>query len=215
APPARPGAPGSAEASPAAGEALPARTYAEVHAYLDLHPCECGSAQFPRGDMAVLEAGDAGVVVGYAGPCDGCARPRKFTFRLPARPGVPPAAPFRFSYPEDGPSQLLDAAQWLDVADGYTFFCDQVAARSGAPGAFTDPAEREEMQKCLTAAASAVDEVLKFLPPGAKRVPAGALWSEQSQARYAADRAAFERRRLTQRQTDRWRALTEFTNRYG
>jgi hypothetical protein len=195
--------------------ALPARTYAEAHAYLDLHPCECGSAQFPRGTMEVLAAGYDGVVVRYVGPCNACGRPRAFTFRLPDRPGVPPASPYEFSYPEDGPSQLLDAAQWLDVADGYAFFCDQVSAQSGAPGAFAERGEREDMEKCLTAAASALDEVLKFLPRGAEQVPASALWSEQSRARYAADRAAFGRQRLTQRQVDRWGRLTEFTRRYG
>lgn len=189
----------------AAGPVRPARTYGEAHAYMDLRPCVCGSVSFPRGQLAVtVNDDDDGVTVRFAGPCDDCDRPREFAFRLPPRPGVPAESPYLFGYPDDGPSELLDAGEWFGVAEGYAAVADlAVADVAAADGA-------EDVVKLLTCAASAVDEVLRFLPAGAEALPAAALWTVAGGERYARDPDRFRRESLEQWRAERWRRLTEF-----
>ncbi|MEJ3743602.1 hypothetical protein WEI85_09965 [Actinomycetes bacterium KLBMP 9797] len=183
-----------------------ARTYGEAHTFMDLHPCECGSAAFPRGQLAVLGSDDHGVTVRFAGRCDDCDRSRAFVFRLPPRPGVPAESPYLFGYPEDGPSELLDAGEWFGVAEGYAAVADLAVAE-------VDSGDQEDVVKLLTCAASAVDEVLRFLPAGADVLPAGALWTAASREGYARDPARFRRASLEQWRAERWRRLAEYAGR--
>lgn len=206
----------------ATGPVRPARTYGEAHVYMDLRPCECGSASFPRGQLAVAANDKDGVTVGFAGPCDDCDRPRAFAFRLPPRRGVPTESPYLFSYPGDRPSELLDAGEWFGVAEGYAAIADAVeeaaddAATTGGAGRdeAADP-DLEDGIKVLTCAASAVDEVLRFVPPGAEVLPPAALWTEEGRERYARDPDRFRRASLERWRAERRRRLAEFAGRHG
>ncbi|GAA3768651.1 hypothetical protein GCM10022225_64030 [Plantactinospora mayteni] len=263
--------PTGAEAAEATadGEPIRVRTLAEAHLYLDLHPCVCGCASFPRGQMEILQDDEAGILVRYAGSCDDCARQRAVTMRLPQRSGVVPDSPYRFSYPEDGPSEVIDAGQWLDVADDYRTVLDLLgvpadpdeeparreeqpareepsrpdgaqASSGGEPARLTgvedgepagtddgkvadhtradrEPAgtDDEAVVRLLVGAASAIEEALKFIPPGADRVPADAVRTASGHRRYQLDPDRFDRERLTAERDRCWRRVESFLARYG
>jgi len=193
---------------------LPARTYGEVHAYLDLHSCACGSVEFPRAP-AVEVSGDRHVVVAFAGRCDGCGRPREHRFRLPARPGLPPGEPFRFSHPGDGPSELLDPGEWVAVAEAYATAADAVVSAMAEAGGAPAPADHRAAGAMLAMAASAVDEVLAFVPPDADEVPEAAHRSATGDEVRHLSPEWFRRPFLTEQRAHRRRLLADFTARYG
>ncbi|MBO4208614.1 hypothetical protein [Micromonospora echinofusca] len=218
----RPGTPGP---TPAGGPTDPVpvrvRSLAEAHVHLDLRPCGCGSAGFPRDRMTVLVDDPDRLLVRYAGPCDGCGAPRDVVFELPPAADRSDGPAYLFSGPADGPSEALDAADWLGVAEGYGALADALLAAveadvSGdAEGRWRDPQERAAMVRLLAGAAAAVEEVLKFLPGQAPALPAAAFWTGPGRERYARQRDLFDRDRLTRWCAHRWRVLDEFTARYG
>ncbi|MEJ3743603.1 hypothetical protein WEI85_09970 [Actinomycetes bacterium KLBMP 9797] len=161
------------------GMAAPlARTHEEAHLYMELHPCPaCGEPEFDAAS-AVRET-DAGWLVRYAGVCVQCGRARAFEFRQPDEMR-PPAEGAWASGAE--PSELLDAGEWLFVAD--TYASAPAGADSGA--SIVD----------LRSAAAALDEVLKFLPDGAAALPDEAFWSARGRAVRAAEPGRFSRVRL-------------------
>ncbi|WP_345634920.1 hypothetical protein [Rugosimonospora acidiphila] len=164
---------------------------------MDLHPCVCGEARFER-DSSVGEAGgidrvgEAGGIDGagggwlcrYRGECERCGRERLFEFRQPERLVVPPEG----AWSVDGTSQLLDAGEWLWLAD-------LLGARPADPpdggGAALDR-DRE----ALASAAAAIDEVLRFLPDGTGTVPDSAFWSERGAGLRAVEPGRFRRASL-------------------
>ncbi len=179
-----------------------ARTLGEAYVFMDLNPCECGSAQFRRGALDVLAGDDVrGLLVRYAGPCDGCGRPRDFRFQLPGRPELAPESPYLLSHPSDGPSVLLDPGDWLAAALAYGA-CADALEPAGVPA--------EDIVKLLTVAAGAVDEVLRFLPPGADAVPPGGFWTDTGREAYQRDPALFRRDRLVRERAERWARLGGF-----
>lgn len=139
-----------------------ARTRDEALLYLDLTPCACGSMETPweSGVVGVAER----LAVVYAGFCTGCGAAREYVFDLPERETAPRGWP-TFGGPE--PSLLIDAGEWLWVAD-------HVA--SGVPPA------PEEAARALAMARAAVEEVLKFVPDGADRVPDEAFWTDRGRS---------------------------------
>jgi len=204
-----------AEPEEQARDPLPVRTYGEAHVYMDTHPCRCGCAQFPRGLMEVLTDDEHGVVLRYAGPCDDCQRPRDFRFRMPQRRGLPPDNPYRFSYSQDGPSQVLDAGDWLGVAHAYGEVVDGLLQPDQAQAGWSELMDYEDALKLLTGAAAALDEVVKFLPAGAERVPTAALWTVTGHEHHRLHPEQFERRWIEEQRAARWRQVTEFHARYG
>ena len=92
-----------------------ARTNAEAHLYMDLHPCACGERRFARQSAVVTLEGD--LASRYTGACARCGAERRFEFRLPQEILQPPAEGVRFGGPE--PSELLDPGEWLSVADDH------------------------------------------------------------------------------------------------
>jgi hypothetical protein len=152
------------------GVTLPvARTNLEAHLYMDLHPCpRCRTAEFERANEVIEEP--EGLASRYRGLCETCGRPRVFTFRLPEV--ILPPTPGQPRYGDDEPSQLIDPGEWILVADWY--------ARS----------------EVLGRAAAAVDEVLKFVPPGADEVPESAFWTERGRRAYLEEPGRFRVRRL-------------------
>jgi hypothetical protein len=156
-----------------------ARTRDETLLYLDLHPCDrCGSTGSEWESALVSVDGAPGR--SYSGACAQCNAEREYRFRIPERPVPPtPGAPVTFGGPE--PSQLLDAGEWLWVAE---LLADDV------------PPEPREAERALTTAAAAIDEILKFLPAGETTVPTTAFWSRRGRRVLAEDPGRFDEERL-------------------
>jgi hypothetical protein len=96
-----------------------------------------------------------------------------------------------------GPSPLIDAGQWLDMAE--TYVEQAVEAEMAAAGA---PGDRELHEEALLAWRFAVDvaaEALRFLPDGAAELPASAFWTERGRAARRADPGRFTRAALVHR----------------
>lgn len=165
---------------------LLARSAHEAHLYMDMHSCECGEVRFGR-SSTVVTLPDGAVASRYSGSCGRCGGPREFVFRLPAEPLSNEGGELR--YGGTGPSQLLDAGEWLWVADRY-------ARAVPADPHRLPPAERRRAQGRLEAAAAAIDEVLKFVPPEEPAVPPASVWSERGGALYAREPGRFRASRL-------------------
>ncbi|MEV0993373.1 hypothetical protein [Nonomuraea sp. NPDC050202] len=153
-----------------------ARTRDEALVYLDLNPCECGSVE-TEWDSGVVSIGGA-LVKCYSGVCEGCGSDREYLFSLPRREVMPSGWP-TFGGPE--PSQLLDAGEWLWLAD---FTAGNV------------PEDPESARRVLSMARAAVEEVLKFIPEGQDDVPAEAFWSARGREVREAEPPRFRRDRL-------------------
>jgi hypothetical protein len=154
-----------------------ARTRDEAQLYLELHPCpDCGSIDTPWEHSLIQVDGE--LTIRYAGICPGCEAEREYLFGLPARETRVSGWP-TFGGPE--PSELLDAGQWMDVAD---------RAAEAVP---TDPVEAGRV---LAVARAAVDEVVKFVPTGADAVPEDEFWTPEGQAVRDAEPARFRLDRL-------------------
>lgn len=170
------------DSTPAAESSLLlARNPVESHIYMDLHPCGCGEGNFPRSSSVVEVAGD--LASRYTGSCAGCGAMREFLFRLPQEATL--GGPI-FGY--GGPSELLDAGEWLFVADRYA----SIVPAQVSPG--TEAARVARHQ--LATAEAAMGEALTFVPKGADAVPAKALWSDRGRAVYNAEPGRFRRERL-------------------
>jgi hypothetical protein len=160
---------------------LIARSSLECHLYIELHPCECGAARTAAQHR--LESRDEALIAVYEGPCRGCTRLWQFAFALD--PEIPPGRKFGGTRP----SQLIDAGQFLAVAD---------AAARAAPtdaGALDD-AGRHRTRALLLRAVAALEEILKFIPPGDDRVPAEALFSTAGKELFLAEPGRFRRSRI-------------------
>jgi hypothetical protein len=132
---------------------LPARSATEAQLYLDLHPCECGTARL-RSTQDLRAGGNGGLISVYEGACSGCGRQWRVAFSLPA--SLPAAGLIGGSEP----SQIIDPGEWLWLSD---------RDASGATG--------PEAPALLARAAAAVEEAAKFIPLDADRVPGDAFTS--------------------------------------
>jgi hypothetical protein len=153
---------------------------------MDLHPCACGQSRFDRAST-VLELPGGGLCRRYAGPCARCGAPREFLFALPERPVEAEADEVRYGGPD--PSELLDAGEWLWVADSY--------ARSvpADPHRLPEP-ERRLARTRLASAAAAIDEVLRLVPAGSDHVPQDAVGSQVGTSMYHREPGRFRVQRL-------------------
>src|SRR4051794_26320267 len=151
---------------------------------MELRPCpQCGDANGSWAE-ALVDA-DGTMARRYHCACAGCGEPREFVFALPERPTPPrPGAVVTFGALDEA-SVLVDAGEWLMVAD----LCAQAA---GAPG--VSDGEACEM---LSIAVAAMDEVLKFIPAGADAVPDTAFWSVAGRSERELEPGRFRRDRLT------------------
>jgi hypothetical protein len=188
--------------------ALPyARTFDEAYLYLDLRPCPCGETDFDRTVSTVSESGgDTGRVVRLGGECVGCGRQRVFSFEMPDElPDL--AVDVRYG-DGSGPSRLLDAGEWLGIAELFEGNArDQLAAAGQA-----DDGALSEVAYLAAAAVAATDEVLLFLGPGTTgddTVPEGAFWSQAGRTIFELDPDRFRRDRLATERQSRLRLLEE------
>jgi hypothetical protein len=163
---------------------------------MDMHPCEeCGKSD-AHWDSA-LTSDEGAPARRYSGRCPGCGSAREFVFRLPARPLLPgPGDVVLFGAEE--PSELLDAGEWLYVAD----VCAQAAA--GGPGRESGSGLTDEARESLIVAVAAMDEVLKFISEGRDEVPRAGFWSDRGRTLRQTEPGRFRRHPLlTMRNTYR------------
>ena len=155
-----------------------ARSNAEAHLYMDRTPCGCGETRFERQSAVVRRGAD--LCSQYTGTCPACGTIRTFVFKLPEE--ILGLAPEVVCFGDDRPSQLLDAGEWLAIAD-------ERARRhpAGARGA--------EARADLQYAIAALEEVLKFAR-GGERVPDDAFWTAPGRAVRDAEPGRFRRARL-------------------
>lgn len=186
-----------------------ARTYDEAYLFMDLRPCPCGESEFERSSTST--PGDDGPVVRFTGTCPNCGRHREFSFRMPVEL---PELDFEVNYgPAAEPSQLLDAGEWLGVAELY-----EAVARERLGNVDDRDLDDDEITRTyylLSSAVAATDEVLKFLPDEAPAVPETAFWSQAGRLVYESSPDRFTRTGLTTERTDRATRLTDFEDRYG
>jgi hypothetical protein len=167
-------------ADPGASSALPARTRDEAQLYMDLHPCEvCGSVNVPWKSGTVFV--DGIVARAYVGTCAGCGQERRFVFESPDPASAPPLTGL-VTFGGRQPSRVVDAGEWLWVAD---LTASRVPTNNPARARYA-----------LSVAVAAMEEILKFLPPDAERVPAEAFWSERGRQVWTAEPGRFEAERL-------------------
>jgi hypothetical protein len=168
-----------------------ARTNAEAHLYMDLHPCACGEIRFPR-TSSVVTTPDGVLASRYAGTCPQDGAEREFLFRVPERiPAPPQDGVVVYGGPE--PSELIDPGEWLSVADAHA---RSVPADTAALAADGGAAARAAARAMLVHAVAAVEEVLKFIPAGADRVPEEAFVTDRGRAAYNREPGRFRRPRL-------------------
>jgi hypothetical protein len=186
-----------------------ARTYDEAYLFMDLRPCPCGESEFERSSTST--PGDGGPVIRFTGTCPNCGRRREFTFRMPEEL---PELDFEVNYgPAGEPSQLLDAGEWLGVAELY-----EAVARERLGGADDRELDDDEVTRTyylLSSAVAATDEVLKFLPAEAPAVPDTAFWSQAGRLAYESSPDRFTRESLAAERDERAGRLAGFEDRYG
>lgn len=148
-----------------------ARTPAEAALYLELSPCpDCGSTRTDWHDQQLDD------VLSCTGVCAGCGAFREYLFS-------PPRHPYDDEFGGPEPSELIDAGQWLALADR---IAGQVAAGDRS----------EQARAAMAVARQAVAEVVKFVPPAADAVPDEAFWTAAGRAERALDPGRFRLERL-------------------
>ncbi|MEU7631372.1 hypothetical protein AB0C34_15490 [Nocardia sp. NPDC049220] len=163
-----------------------ARTNAEAHLYMDLHPCDaCGASDFHPRSSVVMIVHDLGSR--YHGTCPSCGTEREFVFRIPEQTHAPSGDAVQ--YGDARPSELLDPGEWLWVADS-------ASGQGPADPSGLSPEETTRQRYFLAVAVAAIAEVLKFVPEGADAVPDSAFVSERGHSVYAAEPGRFSKPRL-------------------
>ncbi|MEO8701019.1 MAG: hypothetical protein ABI867_13305 [Kofleriaceae bacterium] len=157
---------------------LISRSSPECHLYIELHPCTCGETTLPPKHRLV--SSDDGLMAVYEAPCPRCGTPRRFDFVLD--PEIPPGMKFGGARP----SQIIDAAQFLAVAD---------AAAKSVP-ANVPEADKPAARYWMSRAVDALEEVVKFIPAGADRVPVEALFTTTGKELYLVEPGRFRKLRL-------------------
>jgi hypothetical protein len=120
----------------------------------------------------------------YRGRCPSCDTEREFVFRIPEDVLFPPED--RIRYGDDRPSELIDAGEWVWLAD-------YITTRIPADPAEIPAEDRARVRYDLTAAVAAMEEALKFVPAGADRLPPDALWTDRGREVYQARPSRFIR----------------------
>ncbi|MFI6401764.1 hypothetical protein [Streptomyces sp. NPDC050548] len=170
--------------------ALPyARSIAEEHLYMRLHPCVCGSVARTgmRHSTGVIAQG---LTSDHEFVCMGCGAERRFVFRLP---GLVPRYDDMYGGPD--PSQIIDAAEWRMVALDAMGRAQQLRGRrTGLRKLFGRGVQKPQMQRALEEALGSYQEMLKFIPPAADTIPDSAFFTENGRRiRTQEPYVAFER----------------------
>ena len=89
-------------------------TSAEAHIYMDQRPCTCGDIEFDRQSAVMTDGGVLGSR--YFGKCRTCGTMREFIFEMP--PTLRPIGN-QVEFGGSDPSRLLDAGEWMAIAEYY------------------------------------------------------------------------------------------------
>ena len=139
-----------------------ARTYNEAILFIRLRPCGCGEME-ASWQHAPVTAGERPMWY-FAGECAGCGRPREFTICMPE--GAVRRDDVVYG-DGDEPSEIIDPGEWLGVSDLYGQRAEEVLNDEN----FGGPGDVDVVYFALSARVSALDEILKFLPPNAELMP--------------------------------------------
>lgn len=161
-----------------------ARSGAEADLFVQMHPCACGESEFEP----VIGFGEdpGGWLLRYSGRCVTCGSDRMFMFRQRPSAALLDAHTWANG---DMPSRLLDAGEWLWVAEA-------IVADYPVENGLLVAHDSEQLRDDLRMAAAAVDEVMKFVPDGANVVPDSAFWSDRGRNVRESDPGRFSRYRL-------------------
>ncbi|HWD78892.1 MAG TPA: hypothetical protein VG497_08420 [Kribbella sp.] len=161
---------------------LTARSAQEAWLYMDLRVCDCGAKEFERAHR--LEGRAGALVSVYEGTCGRCGRERAYEFRMTDE--LPPAPP---AFGGDEPSEIIDPGEFLWVSD-------TVGEDAGLRLLNAPLAEQRQYRAAWEYSMAALQEVFKFLPATADKVPAERFTSERGQELYRTSPDRFERRWL-------------------
>jgi hypothetical protein len=166
-----------------------ARTVVEAHLYLDLLRAD--------GSLGDDDPGDPAAWTRLTGsPTSRVLRADGAGGRFP--PFDIPIAPATAGGPRFGPgaSTLIDAGQWLEMAELYV---EQAVEAEQAATGTGDADLRAEALLAWRFAVDVAGEVLRFLPAGADELPDTAFWTERGRAARRADPTRFTRAALQHR----------------
>jgi hypothetical protein len=152
---------------------LSARSAVEENMYMSLHSCACGQVD-PPSHMGLGDTDDGDPYTRFHGECPSCGAQREFLFaQLPDD-----LEPEEYTWAVGAePSRLIDPGEWDLVVETL----------------LSDDEPSDDLAADLRCAASAVDEILKFIPAGADEVPQSAFWTPRGLARWV--RAPYRFRR--------------------
>jgi hypothetical protein len=91
----------------------------------------------------------------------------------------------------------VGASAGTDAADRRGRCSSRVSAEAGRQLLSTPPAEHRQVRPATAYAIAALEEVAKFLPDGADRIPQDRFVSERGRAMYAQDPTRFTRKDIT------------------
>jgi hypothetical protein len=178
---------------------LVARAMAECHMYMDLHPCErCREPDFPWNVHEAAERNGQRISI-YRGTCPGCGTQRSFEFVV-LDPNLPPPV-----LGGSEPSTIIDPGEFYEVGEW--------AARAMRLPPDASPGQVADAYDAALDATATIEEILKFVPPGAHAVPEEAFTSSRGRAARAADPSRFERARLEETLAERRRVLVDVSAR--
>jgi hypothetical protein len=164
-----------------------ARTNSEAYLYMSRQPCEtCGVSGF-QPERSASETVDGVLARRYMGACPSCGLWREFVFRVPDNPSVP--VDDGRSFGDERPSELLDPGEWLELSDA------MLTEVPDSPVGLTD-AQRRAAYGALEAGIAALEEVRKFVRPGADSVSPFAFWTERGRRLSLDSRWRFDAERL-------------------
>jgi hypothetical protein len=192
---------------------LRARSINEASLFTELHRCGCGQIDFDRKAHWVPAPPDeTRATLTYSGDCARCGSARYFSFSVPADADssrAPDPLGAGYSYPGDGPSEVLDPAQFWLYANHCAGAADQLLAEAPA-GLWSDDDNWDGITELLAVSVAAMREVLAFIPPGADRVPAAAFSSATGRVLHRTNPEIFLRDRLAEVHAERDRLLQAF-----
>ncbi len=156
----------------------------EEYFYMMVHPCECGGPWFSTDDT--IRHFDHRILHHRTVRCAKCGKEEGLRFELPDTEEVERPAPVREINPTDEPSQAIDVAEWIDLANFYVGRIERIE----------DPVEKAQS---LLDARGCLEEALKLYGPGDDAPPESALWSDASRRKVKKDPDAYRRARIEER----------------
>jgi hypothetical protein len=179
-----------------------ARTFSEAYLYFLMHAGKEYTDEEVLGGVQSSLVGD-----------DTVMRFAAIELWVPPRQGWAPPDKPTYSDPEDPPSTIIDAGLWVSIANSSANTGVELLNEYGS-GPIDDNLYAE-IEENIVRAASAFDESLKFVPPGADMIPVTACWSARGLQNYRETPEAFRRETLERLGAEYRQAIGTFRRRYG